>query len=179
MTISTHLRLVSTLVLLLVPSLTAAGAEPKVIDRRADRKGPAQYSLVFMTRSELPGHAFVAFSEDRNSNGVGLCLVRAFGFYPGPGHKGVVGPVPGAIVDEAARNGLSRGEAQLIVRVDRVDYRKAEDIRRRWVDRTYQLTESDCITFSGEVAAAIGLKVPDRERTILPVDYVRRLAAAN
>ncbi len=108
-----------------------------------------------------------------------MSLVRAFGFYPDGHRKGVIGPVPGTVMDEARKGGLSRGGAALIVRVTPEDYRKAEAVRRRWEARTYRLTESDCISFTQGVATALGLKSPSRGRGEWPVDFIRRLAEAN
>ncbi len=151
--------------------------EPKVIDQRAERTGPATHSIVFMARSGVPGHAFVAWGVDSKEEQ--MCLVKAFGFYPGDGKKGVVGPVPGTIVDETKKHGLTRGEPMLIVRVDPAQYRKTEEIRRRWEKKTYQMTRTDCISFAREVAGALDLDLPDRKTTDLPIEFIKRLAEVN
>jgi hypothetical protein len=87
-----------------------------------------------------------------------------------------VGRVPGEVANELRRQGLSRGQAMLIVHVDPDLFHRTEQIRRGWESKTYHMREQDCITFLQDVATSLGkLKVPDRRGKDLPVEYVRRL----
>ena len=158
---------------LLIGSSVCFGAEPKSIDLRKQRDEATVHSIVFLARAGLPGHAFVAFGSDSKEDLA--CLSRAFGFYP-DGGKGVVGPVPGQIVDESRK---APGETLLILKVDRKDFEKAEAIRAAWTRKRYKLRTSDCNTYVIETAKALGLKVPDRGATDLPIDWVRKLTEAN
>lgn len=165
-------------------AVTRAGemATPRVVNVRpaVERKTRATLAVVFLGRAGLPGHGFVSWCEE--SERLRMSVVRSWGFYPARGGKGVIGPVPGEIADEATRGGLARGEPALIVRVNAEQYRKADDVRRRWSSKqAYRLTVSDCLTFCQDVARTLpGLKIPPREpATVLPSEYIRRLAAAN
>ncbi len=168
---------ISPIVTLVCAFAAAAQGGVKEVDTRTDRLKPATHSIVFMARSGIPGHAYVAWSVD--SPGEQMCIVKAFGFYPASVGKGLVGPVPGAVVDETLKGGMTRGEPLLIVRVTPERYREAEAIRRRWASKPFQLTQNDCLSMSQEIARALGLKLPERDRTTLPFDYIRRLANLN
>ena len=64
--------------------------------------------------------------------------------------------------------------------VDQPQFDKVEAIRKRWASKkNYKVLESDCVSFTGEVATALGLKTPRRAEARLPVTYVEKLYQLN
>lgn len=162
-----------------------AAAEPAVaqigeIDRRLYSE-ESQYFLVFAAREGLTGHAFVAWAtEDHRAR---MSTESAFGMYARSGVEGIVsvlGFVPGGIADEALRAPGREIDVRLIVQVNSEAYEAAEEVLRRWSGRDYRLVEQDCVRFTSEVAAAIGLRTPSRRLgTLRPMSFVRQLVELN
>lgn len=152
---------------------TAAIAAVKQIDRRGSSE-ESNYYIVFCARNDSPtGHAYVALGKDdfdaKASAG------RAFGMYPANG-KGVLGPVPGRILDDS----LTGASERLIVRVNSGAFKKVDQIREKWSKRgTYKLLEQDCVSFVEEVAQVLELKTPPRAEAKFPVTFIAKLLAMN
>jgi hypothetical protein len=167
--------------LLLVAAICAAGSPPDQALEK-DLRAPGSKStltVVLCARSGVPGHAMVVLGKDDEKQRA--CTVHAFGFYPNGG-AGVLGPVPGKIADEFREGrGLGgSGACRIILRVDPKQFEKVESVHRRWSEKKdYRVLQSDCVTFVGEVAATLGLKVPDRSQAKLPTTFVERLRELN
>jgi len=148
-------------------------AAVKEVDRRnASEKN--SYFVVFCSRGRSPtGHAFVTQGIDDSS--AQQCKANAFGFYPLNG-KGVLGPVPGRIAEEALSTPTTD---RLIVRVNKAQYDNVAKIRKRWETQQYRVIERDCVAFISEVAKDLGLKLPDRDAALLPQEFVRKMLEIN
>jgi hypothetical protein len=168
----TALRLFGALLLLLL--CTAA---VKTIDRRTASE-EKQYFLVFAARDgSVTGHAFVVWGTEDNQKT--MSTVAAFGMYPKEG-KGVLGDVPGEIVNELLSGEMKHTTDRLIVRVDADVYARADRIRRRWVGNSYRTVERDCVTFVQEISRSAGLKTPERgQNTLMPHQFIAALMRSN
>lgn len=154
-----------------------AFAETKTIDRR-NASAESRYRIVFAARGgTLTGHAFVAWCVEDSTKR--MSIQDAFGFYPESG-KGVLGEVPGKIVDEFQGGGVRSASDQLIVCVGEEAFRKADAIRKKWVGKKYSVAENDCVSFVQEVALSLGLNTPDRNLdTLKPQDFISALIKNN
>lgn len=90
------------------------------------------------------------------------------------------GPIPGEIRGELEKD----IEYRLICKVDKDAYDDADVVRQAWLKKaSYQLVFEDCTTFANEVAAKIGLRVPERGPTTpsvwFPAGYTSALIDAN
>lgn len=162
----------------LLCSAVAIAAEKSIDKRTPSKDSKNAYFLVFMARGGSPtGHAFVVWGKDDADKK--LCSEAAFGFYPKEG-KGVLGPVPGVIVDEMLTGKMKNVTDRLVVQVDQKTYEAAEAIRKKWADSEYKAADRDCVTFSQEVARAAGLVVPARDASeLLPQKYMQSLINGN
>jgi hypothetical protein len=159
----------------------AADEKPQIIehDARRDKTSGGRY-LVFCARESpgvrLPGHAFIVWARDDDTRQ--MCVAEAYGFYPKTG-KGVFGPVPSEISNEALKKGGPRS-CLLIVKVDERQYQEAEQIRRRWSEQgDFELARRDCISFSDAVASSLKLARPNRSDSLLPHAYIKKLTEMN
>jgi len=153
-------RGLAVLCFLSVPGLLLSGnacrAQVVTIDLRTHSEVD-QYYVVFTAREGVLGHAFVAWGHE--SERVRMSAETAFGMYPSSAWKTLFGPVPGGVVEERLR-----GESglRLIARVNEHAYLRTREIVDAWRQTTYTLTARDCVTFTAEVARALGLQVPRR-----------------
>jgi hypothetical protein len=152
----------------------AADENVKKIDRR-NASEKYQYFIVFCARgASATGHAFVALGVDDFDAKV--CRDHAFGLYPKEG-KGVLGSVPGEIVDEVFKSSTTH---RLIVQVNSPDYQKAEQIREKWKKQgQYRVVEKDCVTFVAAIAEAIRLKTPNRDDALKPQTFINEMLKLN
>jgi hypothetical protein len=159
----------------------SAAEDPEVVERdaRRDKTSRGLY-LVFCSRDSPggspPGHAFVVWGKDDEKKQ--MCSVEAYGFYPKEG-KGVFGPVPSEISNEALKKGGPRS-CVLVVKVDQAQYQEAETIRRKWSEQgDFQLAKRDCVSFSDALASSLNLARPSRSKALLPQTYMKKLAEMN
>jgi hypothetical protein len=155
----------------------------KTIDRR-NRSEAIQYFLEFcaIPKSSLrsPGHAFVIFRIQHPR--MSIVNQGAFGMYPVNSNlQAAVGTVPGHIQNEATTGSLQRITSKLIVRVNSNQYNSAWNIRTRWQNANYKLLESDCVTFTSDVAASVPLTRPNRNVNLnaFPIEYINELIRIN
>ncbi len=154
----------------------AADSDPVVKDLRKNEAGSNLF-VAFCARDVAPGHAFIVLgNHDENKE---LCSVEALGFYPKDG-KGIVGPVPGEVANEFLKpRSVPRGACRLILQVSKEQYEAAERVRMKWANRKYQLLESDCVSFSKEIAKVLHLKIPDDGAAKHPQLFVNSLIKMN
>ena len=158
---------------------TSTFALTKTIDIRNMSEKNAYY-IVFCARKpdiknnkSLTGHAFVIFGiEDHQKK---MSISSAFGFYPKNG-KGIVEAVPGKIAKELFSSKIS---SKLIVKVNSHHWQEAKKIKKKWQNKKYHLTKSDCVSYVIETANAIGIKVAKRKKLDLPYEYIDKLIAKN
>lgn len=144
----------------------------------------------------LPGHAFVAFSEQPTGK---TRIFRAVGHTVAP----TAGPIAsaftyfsgGSVAGQQAEERYSHiKQACLTVKVDRAVYQAALNAARPTLTAVgvpdvvaasaerYTLNGNDCVDFAIKVAQVIkpvGLKVPARDATDTPMSYLKKLIAAN
>lgn len=170
--------------LILASCRAALGDEPALkreLDIRNDLAQPDAKYIVFCSReTSLPtsfGHAFVVWGfEDASKQ---LCGQESFGYYPTDDvPKSLFRMVPGDVVNEKLRRGAQAGECQLVVRVSEEQYKRTRGVIEEWRKKDfYKLREQDCVSFTGAVADALELPVPDRGtwNTKFPAPFVRDL----
>ena len=140
--------------------------------------------VVFLARGGFPGHAFVGTGVDLEA---GLRVYeRFYGYYPITGDKVAaiklaLGKTSGAIEYKWKDTSW---DVNYLVPID--DAKKAAilAVLDRWKsdDPKYTLVASggkNCSSLAGEMAEAAGLKTVGGAGTMLPVEYVRKLKAAN
>lgn len=166
---------------LLFVSVAQADPPPVVVkvDRatRSDRTGG--YFVVLSARREgLVGHAFVAWgTESRDER---RSLRRAYGFYPAEDGRParllrIVTGIRGEVVDDTFEPKNANPSHRLIVRVDREVWLESQRLVERWKEgEEYRLLSRTCVTFTVEVARAIGLTPPKPRRTETPSRYFDR-----
>ncbi|HEX2787611.1 MAG TPA: hypothetical protein VHP32_06865 [Ignavibacteria bacterium] len=132
--------------------------------------------------SALVGHAFIGIGKgtpltcDINGN-----ETEIWGFYPKKKVDGAksywFGPVDGNIASDV----FTKIDRQFFIRIDFSDYLKIQLKVEEWKKKQYQLTRSDCISFLIDVCSTLPdrIKVPTRETTELPDDYVKKLIIQN
>jgi hypothetical protein len=155
------------------------GAEGTVVKDLRAKDSKSGLSVVICSRPGIPGHAMVILGREDEAKKA--CTVEAFGFYPESGTKALFGPVPGKIADEfLAGKGIAKAACRVILKVDKDKFDEVDAVRRRWASKKeYKLLEADCVTFAGEVARKLGLKVPKRGEAKTPMKYVEKLYEMN
>lgn len=139
-----------------------------------------RFITFYATTSGPVGHAFVSFAREDNSRQQTV-LDGVWGLYPVSRANGVkslvVGEVPGEIRDDF----LARKDVGLTVAVTEQEYQSALNIKERWKNSPYELTERDCLSFVIEVARSLSAKivVPDRSLLDKPYDYINALKLLN
>lgn len=155
-------------------SLDISGMSKRVRGRSA---------IMFCATAGVPSHAFVVF-EDENA-GARQSTVAAFGFYPDPEVSrtriALLGSVSGLVLDDLRTGPFSRVDQRLIVYVNRRQTAAARAVVGMWKCRaSYRLMSRDCVAFTQEIAAALGLSVPERGLfSSRPADYMRLLIEGN
>ena len=140
--------------------------------------------VAFLARGGFPGHAFVGIGVSLNA---GLIVYeRLFGYYPVGGDKVaeaklVFGKTSGTLDYKWKDTDWSQNYR---VSVDKAKHDAAIAVADQWLknDPKYNLFAAggkNCSSFAGEVARAVGLKVPEGAGTMLPIDYISRLRKAN
>jgi len=171
---------------------TPALAQPqkrirKELDLRIQVEGDPLWVLFLGKRPDVAngafvGHAFVGFGREDSSRN--MSWMEGFGLWPQSSAMGgaslVIGRVPGIIQDEAHTS----SDVVVSCRVSQSQFDAARDVKERWGARPdYQLIYQDCLTFTLDLAASLGLKLPSREslpdNIALPITHMERLAAAN
>jgi len=145
------------------------------------------------TTLSLPGHAFVSFAHIKQNGDIKLTsighttdasAISALNSYFGD-------PVSGYLGEEKYTSSMQRC---LQIKVNKADYDRAFDLTASplqqlglagdndLVLRSYALSENDCLTFMIEVADVLkplGLNVPARGSTELPLKYMERVISNN
>ncbi len=132
------------------------------------------------TNEGTVGHAFVSFVREDN-NLQQTVVDGIWGLYPASRTKGgasyLIGEVPGEIKDDF----LTRPDVGLTVEVTPQEYKNALDIKNKWSNANYRLTEKDCLSFVIEVATSLSHKIsiPGRCLFDFPSDYIIKLKELN
>lgn len=161
---------------LLAAALTAgvlihcsAAAEVPRVDLRANNENLRQ-TITFSAESEGVGHAFIVWQKEDDQKK--MTTREVLGFYPDKDKSVIDFGKPGQIMDDKR----TKAEFAFIVDVDAEHYDKALRVLERWRSAgNYTLGFSDCTTFVGEVASAIGLNTPLRAFAPRPLEYVQAL----
>jgi hypothetical protein len=175
-------------------------APPKRIDLSNKTDPTGEYELGFCARPSpnstkgWPGHAFVSFSHStaggRDFIAIGHTL-RA-GTSPAEAGWSLFGnPVGGRLKEENYTSALADC---LVVKVNKDDYDRAYALTQSPLSKlglvrgntivfqAYKLGAEDCVDFTVSLAKTLearGLKVPPRNNLERPMDYLKRLVAAN
>ncbi|MBW4473832.1 MAG: hypothetical protein KME45_26155 [Stenomitos rutilans HA7619-LM2] len=159
------------------PVLPVFAADKSVDQRTYSDYTNNKYYLVFCARGgSSTGHAFVVWGIQ--DSGRGTSTYKAFGFYPSQG-TGAFGQVPGQIRNEAFSGKMNKITDRLIVQVDKAVYDRTQRAISEWRTTNYDLFSTNCINFVMSVARDAGLRVPQRDSTTFPSDYVQALINAN
>lgn len=135
--------------------------------------------IQFAARGGVPGHAFVIFGVELDN---GLLFEKGvFGFYPAEGGK--LTPVKLLFSTDGEITFKWKDlERDLLFRVDVDDDKQtaAEAVLVKWKDEKYSLFGNNCSTLAGEVASAIGMRLPGQSPgSTLPIDYKQALEDIN
>lgn len=158
------------------------GTKSVDISRVRHRSGE-QRAIVFSATRGMPSHGFLVFENEDPAGG--KTQIAAYGFYPARTSSFtrliLLRSVPGEIQDDIHNSTLTRVALQLIVYVDRDQFRAAEAVVSRWrCQGRYRLRTRDCVDLMREVSEALGLEVPVRGvLQTRPASYLRDLIAAN
>lgn len=188
------------LVCLAVVSASAA-AQAAEIDLSTMSDPSGTYNVAFCARPSpdaagLPGHMFVSFSHEAHGSSERDFLAVGHTVSAGVGPAQAAwsyfgGPVSGLLKEE---NYSAIKQQCLDVQVNKVDYDAARALATPalqqmgvtapggTVFQAYKLGDEDCISFATTVAKILeprGLKVPKRNGTELPMDYMERFIEAN
>lgn len=143
--------------------------------------GQERRFVTFYATTDGPvGHAFIAYI--REDNGRQQTVVDGiWGFYPVSRVDMAKGFLVGEVPGEIRSDFLTRPDYGLTVQVNQQEYERALQIRNRWTNSIYQLTERDCISFVIEVANSLSHKIHIPERSLLdwPHDYIKALRRIN
>jgi len=135
--------------------------------------------IQFAARGGVPGHAFVIFGVELDN---GLMFEKGvFGFYPADGGK--LTPVKLLFsTDSEITFKWKDLERDLLFRVavDDDKQKAAEAVLVKWQDAKYSLFGNNCSTLAGEIASAIGMRLPGQSPgSTLPIDYMQALKDIN
>ena len=186
--------------LLALVSHAAAAAPHKVVNlRNATDADGLEREISFCTRpspgTDLPGHAFVAFSttsqkQPRTYQAIGY-TTKAPPAAAMLTYFKVVPKVEGHLDEEKYTDAK---EECLVVQVNKDAYEKARATMKAPITKYfpgmdpppplllgYRLGAEDCMTFMIEVARTFNgtIKVPQRGATELPLSYLRRMIEGN
>ena len=172
-----------------VKFINASNPHTKFIDKSelADRDAKVRYYVTLVARDKnwsikdksYFGHAYVVW-EKRTANMTLVDGHEAFGFYP-PSYQADFSKVDyeGAIVREVESNTKTR-IARLRVRVTKKAYEQSRKTVNLWDSKEieYKLFSNSCISFTDEVASAIGLTAPSTQ-AVTPFEYLKGLIKKN
>lgn len=177
----------------------ASMAQAKTIDlkNQTDADGSAR-EISFCARPSpeklnLPGHAFIAFSETKKDGSLHFRAIGHTAYSVGEALLSYTGLIPanGALVNE---NYSSVKQECLTVQVNQRQYDKSYEIatqplksigiifdENQAIQKSYSLAAEDCVGFIITQAKFFGSKltVPVRKPDELPLNYIRRLIDAN
>ncbi|UPW17724.1 hypothetical protein M0C34_15965 [Agarivorans sp. TSD2052] len=177
-----------------IPNLSAKEID---LSNKSDPSGTHEVALCARASPDnklnLPGHAFVSFTHIKNNGDVTLTSI---GHTPNAGSISALmsyfgTPVSGYLNKEKYTNSMQRC---LRIKVNKADYERAFELTESplqqlgladandLVLRSYDLSKNDCITFMIEVADELkpmGLNVPKRGATDLPLEYMERVISSN
>ena len=181
--------------------LVATPVAAKKIDLSTRTDAQGRFELGFCARPSpdvakgWPGHTFVSFAHHSPSGGLDFVAIGhtvSAGVSPAAAAWSLFGsPVSGKLAEERYQSALERC---LIVVVNREVYEAAFRFTQSPlvelglapaalpVFESYKLGSQDCINWMLRVASVVspvGLRVPTREASDLPVAYVEKLIAAN
>lgn len=140
-----------------------------------------KFITFYGTAEGLVGHAFISYVREDN-NLQQTVVDGVWGMYPASrkdlAKNFIVGEVPGEIRDDL----LTKRDIGLTVEVNQQEYLMALQIKERWNNATYQLTETDCLSFVIEVANSLSHKLVLPERSMFknfPYTYIETLKSLN
>lgn len=179
--------------------VAASNVDAKTIDLSTMTEIGGPYEISFCERpspssSGFPGHAFVALSEGAGNNRkfVSLGLTVQSGVGTVDAALSYFGVNVGGIVKEEQYSHI-RQEC-LNVKVNSDAYRRAYDETQSALNlagtipgglarfESYRLGSNDCITFVNTVATVLiptGLRVPERQASDLPIDFIEKIRNLN
>lgn len=134
-------------------------------------------SRVSVVNGEFTGHAFMCIELLLN-NGI---KEDCYGFYPKIDNiHGYIGG-PGVVQSEFQKNPdrFSRVEQSIKKPLSPAQRGKILGLVNDWDKTNYSLTQQQCVDFIRSVAAAAGLKLPPRDGTDFPTDFLKKLKALN
>jgi len=134
-------------------------------------------SRVSVINGEFTGHAFMCI-ELLLSSGI---KEDCYGFYPKADNmKGYVGG-PGVVQSEFQKkpDRFSRVEQSVKTPITTAQRSKILGLVNDWDKADYSLTKQQCIDFISSVATAAGLKIPPRNTTDFPLDFLKKLRSLN
>lgn len=148
----------------------ANSGEKLRIDIRT-QKEPRLHAVTLAASSGELGHAFVIWSKEDDQRR--MSTQEATGFYPNADKhhaRALFGMERGRMFDDSR----SKREVEAIVLVDSTAYEQARAVFQAWKkEGRYTLLLSDCTTYVGQIASAIGLKTPARILYPEPLEFVR------
>ncbi len=172
--------------MLVCSSLAAFAAKAvKEIDIRKQSEAGKYYVVFNGNKASLttptPGHMFVAWSKDDPSS-----CEEAYGMnhqFDEPLLSYLKGPVAGELLKESL-DSCSNADYVLIVRVSADQYKKSQKVRDEWwkngpLGEKYELLVTDCVAFSSHIAKSLGLKVPERDKNMLPSSFIQKMIELN
>ena len=127
---------------------------------------------------ELP-HAFITIRGTVN----GKPVDESYGYTPKAITPAILwGPVPGRI-DVTPKSYIAASHEHFLVTVPEASYDKLRAVVTRHATKpgsTYYMNTHNCVTFVGEEAQAVGLKVPYNAKLLKrPTSYLAAIATAN
>ena len=141
-----------------------------------------RYFIVFCGNDGMPGHAFVMFGRESESEKMSI-IDGAWGLYPSNSRQGgksfIIGEVPGEIRDEGI---TKKCNYKVVSEVSKSEYENGLEVKSQWTSRgRYELTKSDCVSFLIAVARCVdSLRVPDRNGLDnFPARYLKSLSEHN
>lgn len=157
----------------------------EVVDHRIDKRNATEtegnFYVVFCARKTSDdkagvGHAFVVWTQENDRRQ--YSTAQAFGFYPKSDKKlGFFGPVSGDVKNESTERDpkkLSLITHRLTVQVNKKVWIESQARIKQWETEKYDLFANNCVHFTHDVAADLGI-ITERRDTELPSDFLARL----
>lgn len=148
----------------------ASAKENITVDLRT-RPEQRQYGVSFAAEGGDTGHSFVIWSREDDKRR--MSSQEATGFYPvGTNIGALFGAERGRMFDDSRE----KWDVKITFIVNSDVYERARGVYQKWKDdRRYVLLFSDCTSYVGAVASAIGLSPPIRPFYPQPLDYVEAI----
>lgn len=150
-----------------------------------------QYFIVFSARDmhlkpfSIGGHAFVSWATKDKFNDT-LVSHQTLGFYP-DSHSNIFqatfSKIRGHVKKGFDYNRKGMKLEQMIVEVDSTSWHRSKKVEKGWAKHSYNLLQSNCVSFIDRVAGIVKLKRIKTTRfhyvPVRPVKYIRSLIKKN